>query len=212
MPPLLFATFCIEGIVTIWALFQWKQSEFQQRFLIVFLTMISMVEITESWMALYNIHNLWLINVSSFGECLALLGLFYSWKTKIKDKRLIAVIAILFVIIWCLSKFTFEPFDQIGSFTSGIAKLIEIAFAIWILFDVLKDPKASPKIEPRIWAASAVIIYAAGSLLLFALFYTMLRESHQLFKTVWPINWLLMDISFLLYARAIWCPGTKSDL
>jgi hypothetical protein len=115
--------------------------------------------------------------------------MFFFWKTKERDRILLALCVCLFVSFWLVSKFTFEPFSAFDSFTSTTAKMIYIVIATTVLFDIQKDSK---------------------TLLMFALFNVMLKESPNLVKTIWPFNWLIFIIANLFYARAIWCPGDTS--
>jgi hypothetical protein len=163
------------------------------------------MEMVETWMAFHNIRNLWMIDLATFGECLILLTIFYSWKTSSRSRNIILFSGISFVIIWVIAKWSFEPFNQMDSYTSAVAKIIEIAVSVWVLFDVLRDSKVVLKLDARVWIASAVIIYASGSMLLFALFNTMLKESPSVVKAIWPVNWVLMIVYYLLYARSISC-------
>ena len=204
-PLLFYFMLLVEGSVTGWALFRWKNSTYGQKFIILLLTGIFIVEILELWMAAQNIRNFWLIDLATLGECLILLSIFRNWKTSVRDKKIILVSGIAFVIIWVVAKWTFEPFNQMNIYTSAVARIIEISFAISILFDVLKDSHSSLKGDIRLWVSSAVIIYATGSLLLFALFVVMLKESPSVVKAIWPVNWVLMIVYYLLYARSISC-------
>jgi hypothetical protein len=201
----------VEGVISIWALFQWGASIFQQRLIILLLNGVFVIEILETWMAFKNIRNLWMIDFATFGECLVLLTIFYSWKTSSHSRKIILFSGVSFVAIWIIAKLSFESFNQMDSYTSAVARIIEIAVSVWILFDVLRESKVILKLDARVWVASAVIIYASGSVLLFALFNTMLKESPSVVKAIWPVNWVLMIVYYLLYARAIWCPVSREN-
>jgi hypothetical protein len=111
-----------------------------------------------------------------------------------------------------VGKCTFEPFSVFDSYTSTIAKMVYIVVATSMLFNIQKDSLSVLRIDARVWVASGLIIYSAGTLLMFALFNVMLKESPNLVKAIWPVNWLLYIIVNLFYARAIWCPGSAGKL
>jgi hypothetical protein len=161
-------------------------------------------------MSINHIRNLWVLSISTLIEFVLIISMFFFWKTKERDRILLALCVCLFVSFWLVSKFTFEPFSAFDSFTSTTAKMIYIVIATTVLFDIQKDSKTRLKTDARVWFASGLIIYSVVTLLMFALFNVMLKESPNLVKTIWPFNWLIFIIANLFYARAIWCPGDTS--
>jgi hypothetical protein len=111
----------------------------------------------------------------------------------------------MFIIVWVLSKFFFEPFTHIDGWTATLSKILQIVFSIILLVDVVKGSDIVWTNDPRIWAATGIIIYSAGSLFMFALFNKMLQVSPDRLKLAWSLNWVLMIISNLLFARAFLC-------
>jgi hypothetical protein len=207
-PLLLYITMFIESIVAVWALFRWKHSAVQQRLVSLLLVATTVSAITELWMGLYHIRNLWVSQIFTLIEYVLILSMYYLWKPPKTDKRILMIGIIAFIALWTVSKFTFEPFYRDDTYTSAIAKTIEIITSAWVLFDVLGDSNAVVKTDARVWISSGIIIYASGTLFLFALFNLMLDTSPELIKTLWPINWILTIVFTLLLARGVWCRVT----
>jgi hypothetical protein len=115
------------------------------------------------------------------------------------------VCLVVFAILWIVSKFSFEPFSLADDWTATISKVLQIAFSGYLLVDVVKESEIAWTNDPRFWVAAGTIIYSAGSLFLFALFNKMLQISTERFMIIWPLNWVFMIISYLLYTRGFLC-------
>jgi hypothetical protein len=202
------ATLVVMAVIAVWAPFQWKQSTKAQRFLIIFVIEMFVVGFVEVMLSYFHRHNLWLISLSTLAEYILIVIIFYYLKTKERDKSLLLLVGVSFILFWLISKLTFEPFSTFNGYTSVVARLLQIFISVSILFDILKDPNVRLKNDPRIWIASGIITYSTGSLLLCILFMEILKISPQLIKALWPINWILIIVSDLLYARGIWCQTT----
>jgi hypothetical protein len=199
----------IESGVAVWVLYRWKHSTVQQRLVSLLLVATLVSGIAELWMGLYGIRNLWVGHISTLIEYILILSTYHLWKPKMIDKRIIKIGIIAFIALWTVSKFTFEPFYRDDTYTSAIAKTIEIITSASVLFDVLGDSNVVVKTDARVWISSGIIIYASGTLFLFALFNMIVNTSPELIKTLWPINWILSIVFTLLLARGIWCRATS---
>ncbi len=159
-------------------------------------------------MTLYHIRNLWVSQIFTLIEYVLILSTCYLWKSKKADKRILMIGMIVFIVLWIVSKFTFEPLYRDDTYTSAVSKIIQIIVAALVLFDVLQDTDVELKTDARLWVSSGVIIYSSGTLFLFALFNMMLETSSELIRTLWPINWILSIVFTLLLARGVWCRAT----
>jgi hypothetical protein len=83
--------------------------------------------------------------------------------------------------------------------------VLQIAFSGYLLVDIVKDSDIIWTNDPRFWVVTGTIIYSAASLFLFALFTRMLQISTERFLIIWPLNWIFLIISYLLYARGFLC-------
>jgi hypothetical protein len=204
-PLLLYGTIFVQTVIGVWALFFWKRSTFSQRCIIILLVEMSLSSIIEHVMGMYHIHNLWVMHISTLIEFLIIMTMFYGWKKTRTEKRLLILLSCAFVLIWSVSKIFLESFEQMDTYSYAVAQMIYIAFAVSLLFDVLKDSQTLAKHDSRLWIASGIIIYSTGTLLVVSLFNVIVTSMPQLFITVWHINWVLVIITALLYARGIWC-------
>lgn len=199
----------VEICVSIWALFQWKHSPIQIQILILFLVAATVIAVIESVMSFKNIHNLWVSHISTLMEYALLMSMYYMWKPRMINTHIIMIAIVAFFILWLVSKFTFESFNFLDTYTSTLAKITEIIVSALVLFDVLQDTNVELKTDARLWISSGVIIYSSGTLFLFALFNMMLDTSPDLIRTLWPINWILCIVFTLLLARGVWCKTAR---
>lgn len=161
--------------------------------------------IIERVLGYLHINNLWVFHVSTLVEYVLLSLLFFSWISHRRSRLVLTVCLVMFIIVWSISKFLFEPFSNIDGWTSALSKILQMVFSIVLLVDVVKESDIIWTNDPRIWVASGIIIYSAGSLFMFALFNEMLQISPDRLKLIWTLNWVLMIISNLLYARGFLC-------
>jgi hypothetical protein len=164
--------------------------------------------IIELWMGFHHMRNLWISHLFTLIEYVLVLFMYSLWKPKKTDKKILLICIGAFMVFWAVSKYTIEPFYRDDTYTAAIGKMIEIIVATWVLFDVLRYSNSVIKTDARVWISSGIIIYAAGSLFLFALFNMLVNTSPELIKTIWPVNWILSILTTLLLARGIWCRET----
>ncbi len=201
--------FLIEIIAAVWALFQWKHSAIQQKLIILLLVVTPVIAVVEILMGFKGIRNLWVGHIATLIEYVLIISICYLWKHKKTDKRILMIGIASFIVLWIVSKFTFEPFYYSDTYTSTVANTIKIVAAAWMLIDILEIHDDSVKIDARVWISSGIIIYSSGTLFLFASFNMMLNTSPELIKTLWPINWILSIVFTLLLARGVWCRATR---
>jgi hypothetical protein len=111
----------------------------------------------------------------------------------------------VFIILWVVSKFSFEPLSLADDGTASISKILQIAFSVYLLVDIVKESDLLWTADPRFWVVVSIMIYAAGSLFWFALYNKMLQASPGQLKEVYSLNWTLMIISNLFFLRAFLC-------
>jgi hypothetical protein len=208
-PILLNLTLVVMAVIAMWAPFQWKQSTKAQRFLIIFVIEMFVIGFVEVMLTYFHKHNLWLISFSTLAEFILIVIIIYYLKKKEREKSFLLYAGVSFILFWLISKLTFEPFSTFNSYTSVVARLFQIFISVSIFFDILKDTNVHLKNDPRVWIASGIIVYSTGSLLLCILFMEILKISPRLIMALWPINWILVIISDLLYAWGIWCRVTR---
>jgi hypothetical protein len=150
-------------------------------------------------------NNLWLTHVSTIVEYVLIVFIFSSW-IKHKTIRFVLMSSLpLFIVLWIVGKFTFEPLSFADDLTSTISKVLQISFSAYLLIIIVKDSDIAWRHDSRFWIAASVIIYAAGSLFIFALFNKMVQVSPDFLRMIWPLNWILAIISNLFFTLGFLC-------
>jgi len=171
-------------------------------YLLIFVFVMTVIELILSG---YFINNLWAVHISTIVECVVVSIIFSLWiKRSLLRSALFGSVA-GFIIIWIIGKFSFEPFTQFDGWTSTISKIIQITFSAILFVEVVRESDIDWTKDPRFWVTAGVIIYSAGSLFIFALFNKMLQISAEYLMMIWSLNWVLMIISNLFFARAFLC-------
>jgi hypothetical protein len=170
------------------------------------LTIVSLVEVgVQRILGSHHINNLWTVHLFTLFEFICVVLIYSAWMKERRNQVMLVVCLSAFILFWIVSKFTFEPFSRLDGWTSAISKILQITLSIFILVDVIKESELVWTRDSRFWVGAGIIIYAAGSIFIFALFNKMLEISVDRLMMVWHINWSLMIISNLFYARSFLC-------
>lgn len=195
----------IEIIFGIWAPFFWKRSSAPQRYAIVYLVEMAVSGLVEYLMSIKGIHNIWVIHLSTIIEFIIIGLMFYVWEKNLYFKRAILVFGFCYIVFWLIAKASFESFSKLDTYTSIAAQVMYIVLAVNMLFNVLRDTHIPLKNDARLWMASGLLIYSAGTLFIVALFNTILEVMPEMLNVLWHINWILVIVIILFYARGIRC-------
>jgi len=210
-PILAYITLWFHWILAVVVLTFWKRATSPQRLVILVILLIAGSSALEYYQANLGQNNLWITHFSTLFEFLLLSRVFYIWKKKEKQKKVIFVLAIVLVVVWILSKVTIEHFDRYDSYSAGIVRTLEIIYAISLFFDILNDAHTIPWNDARVWIASGVIIYSSGVILVFVVFNELLKISAPVLRSLWNINWILLILSSSMYLRGIMCKEPKQN-
>jgi hypothetical protein len=205
VPVLFFIFLLIEILTAVVGGFRYRSLPRPLRIL-EWMIIVSIFEvIVQLTLAYYHIHNTWTMHFITLIE-IVFVFLMYSLWIKQRQSRLMLLFCLsAFVVLWIVSKFTFEPFSLLDGWTATISMILQIIFSTLLLVDVVKESDIIWTDDPRFWIATGIIIYSAGSLFWFAFFNKMLQISPERLKQVFYLNWILSIISNLLYARGFLC-------
>ena len=130
---------------------------------------------------------------------------FYIWRTSRRNGFLIWAGFVIYLLIWVVGKFSFEPFTGVDNYSESITQLIQIGFGGWILLGILKEPDIVLKEDARFWVLSGIVLYAVSTFFLFGLFTPMLISNRKLLKAIWPLNDAFLVMQFVFFLRAFLC-------
>ncbi|MGD1046072.1 MAG: hypothetical protein ABR936_12255 [Bacteroidota bacterium] len=213
MPALYYATFVVESGVCTFGICRFKKLSKALQVLVGLILVWLIAEIIEYLTNQRNINNVWIAHINNVIEMVFFIMIYYFWRTSEHNGKILLSSLIIFITIWIVGKFTFEPFSGADETTWALSRLIQICVGVNFLLALLKKEMMIPILKnPKLITTSAFIIYSTGTFFLFSLFTPLLNVSIELTRRFYYINWILIIITQLLYARAIWCSGTTSDL
>lgn len=201
--------YCIDIFVNVITVlvggFRYKSLPRSLRFLEWFILAAVVNTIIMLTLGFYHIHNLWTMHFFTLIELTFVVAIYLSWMQRRRHKLVLLCCLVGFWVLWVISKFSFEPLSLADSWTSLISKVLQIAFSTYLLIDIVKESEIVWTNDPRLWIVTGILIYASGSLFLFALFNKMLEISPDHLKMVWSLNWILTIVSNLLFIRGFLC-------
>jgi hypothetical protein len=156
-------------------------------------------------LASFHIHNLWTMHFNTMIEFIFIFMIYSAWIKQPRARRILLTSYIVFLFVWIASKFSFEPLSLADDGTATISKILQVAFSVYLLVDIVKENDIVWTQDARLWVVVGIILYAAGSLFWFALYNKMLQESPDRLIELYSLNWILIIISNLFFLRAFLC-------
>jgi hypothetical protein len=175
------------------------------RYLLLYIGSEVIVDGTKDCMMFQRIHTLWLSQCFSLIELLLFVLVFYSWKTGKTQGVFLLWSYVVYVIVWVVGKFTFEPFTGSDVYSGAFSQLVQIGFGSWLLITVLKEESLTWVNDQRVWVVSGIVLYATATFCLFGLFNEMLRISVETMRKIWMLNNLFIVVEHLFFLRAFLC-------
>jgi hypothetical protein len=148
---------------------------------------------------------LWLWQCFAVLELLFFVRILNSWNSSRRYTRLIWTAYGMYIAVWIIGKFSFEPFTSSDTYSQTISQAIQIGFGSWILLFRSQDNQSNWKKDPRLWVASGIVLYAASTFFIFGMFEVLWASSHQAVRGLWMLNNFFMVIQYVLFLRALLC-------
>jgi hypothetical protein len=158
------------------------------------------------------------IHTYILGQCYAIVELllfsmiFYSWRTSRRSGFLIWLGFLIYLFIWIVGKFTFEPITGWDNYSEPVTQLIQICFGGWLLLGILKESNIVLKEDVRFWVLSGIVLYAVATFFFFGLFTPMLITDQKLLLAIWPLNDAFLVMQYVFFLRAFLCKPTRISM
>ncbi|MGD0590283.1 MAG: hypothetical protein ABSA44_05730 [Bacteroidota bacterium] len=163
------------------------------------------VDIVKDVMIYNKIRTLWIDHWFSILELLLYMLVFNYWRTSKRYSILLWLSFVVYLLIWIVGKFTFEPFMYDDVYSASVSQTIQIAFGIPVLISIIDDKSSIWKNDPRFWIVSGIVFYAASAFFIFALFNVMLTLPRQIMRMILSFNILFAVIQYGFFLRAFLC-------
>jgi len=138
--------------------------------------------------------------------------IFYTWRTSRKNGLLVWVVFAVYLLIWMIGKFSYEPITGSDNYSEPISQFIQIGFGSWLLLGISKEKNIVLKEDNRFWVLSGIVVYAVATFFLFGFFTPMLISNRKLLAAIWPSNNAFMIIQYIFFLRAFLCKPASAGI
>ena len=145
-------------------------------------------------------------------ELLLFSSIFYLWRTSKRNGYLVWIGCAVYLLIWIIGKFTFEPITGWDNYTEPIDQLFQIGFGGWLLLGILKETDIALKEDPRFWILSGIVLHAVATFFFFGLFTPMLISNRKLLRAIWPLNDAVLIMQYFFFLRAFLCKPVNAGI
>jgi hypothetical protein len=125
---------------------------------------------------------------------------------KRRQLRKLALFLLMFFLTISAAHYLFtttaEAFNEVDMFTSGIIYLLLGGILVQVATNVYELPYLK---NPLFWIGSSILIYNAGTILIFTFANLLLKYGLKYFEIGWYVTWSLEIVSNGLFAYAFSC-------
>jgi hypothetical protein len=190
---------CIVGII---GLKRYQQFTLPLRILEWYIIISIIIDVTIDILVYKKIHTFWIGQCFDVIELLLFSGIFYFWRTSKKNGFLIWGGFLIYLFIWIIGKFSFEPLTGWENYSGSITQMLQIGFGGWILLRIIKETNIVLKKDIRFWVLSGIALYAVSTFLFFGFFTPMLVSNRKLLRAIWPLNDAFIVMQYIFFLRA----------
>jgi len=159
----------------------------------------------EIWAAIYLKNNLFLDDYYTLMEFSMLWGVYFYANKSPKTKWLLVGIGALFVIAWVVGVTMFNSPQPYGGRLAVPSRIVLIALSLIVLQEVFKNQSAEIMEQSVFWVAVGVLLYSAGTIMIFGFSTSLLKLGVPYFEMAWRVNWVLIISANLFYTKALLC-------
>jgi len=162
--------------------------------------------------AIWKHNNIFLDDYFALIEFSMLLGVYYFSVRRRSSRILLVVFGVTYFIIWMARVPLSGGPISIGGNMAVIGRIILIILSLVVAQETLRGETIQILEKPVFWVIVGVIMYTAGTLMIFGFSDDLLKSGIVYFEMAWRINWTLMIAANLFYTKAFLCnPSEKTS-
>ncbi len=166
------------------------------KILVAFFALVVLVEAYCLYQA-YNFGNtMWIFRFYTPVEYSFLVLVFSFWQKRAFLRKMLLYSIPLFVLICLGSESFLETSNNFNNFTASLESVLLVAISAFTLLGINQEDKGNILRDPRLWVGTAVLVYFAGNVMVFAL-------SKEL--TFWWTHNILNILANLLFSGGFLC-------
>ena len=186
-------------------LYVFRSLSVEWKILVAYFAITLLGGIVQAYLGNRGINNLWSVYIIMMIEYAFLVFVFSYWQKKKILKTILYVSIPVFVFMSIGTMYLRGNLQQFNHYSMSIESIILVGISAYTLFEVSKESVGSLLREPRFLIATAVLVYFASTLILFALSNVLLTLPKQTVRVVFTFQVIMNIISNLIYAKGFLC-------
>lgn len=177
------------------------------RLFLLFIAINAVTEVVNFTFTRLGITNLWFVHLYDLVAYTLLFHVFARFSQHRMLAALVRVLTIVYVLVWCIGKFTFEPFSAPDQYLFTGVGIVFVLLGLVFLFRLVVGEERPPWADPRFWIVGGTFLYFIGNLILFSVLRHFVTLGKEEALEIWSIHWYLNVVVNLVYGRGFWVSG-----
>lgn len=185
-------------------------------FVYAFALLTLLTELVIYWMGSHAHHNIWVTHLYTLTAYILLMLTFALWQKEdgksrtggILSPRVLRASILVYVFFWLASKWTFEKWDEPGTYTLAVCSFVFILLSLVMLYRQVssRDRRDKPLLRDfRFWITVGVLSYFSGSVVEFLAISVLINLPREAFLKLWTLQWVISSLSNAAYAYGFLC-------
>jgi len=180
------------------------------RTIVHYIFFITVIQIGSSILSAFGIYNRPIAHLYTFGEFSILSIFFYQLylKSVFKNKRILRIAYFLGLVCLIADSIFVTSLFEFNTFAKAIVQFVIICYCFFYFYIVIhkttKDSYVQGAGADINLIITGLIIYYAGSILIFLFGKFIVKSSESIFFNIWNINALLSIVCYMIIFIALW--------
>ena len=190
---------------------RYKRMDTAMRVFAVFCIFSFLLEIFEYVLSLKHVNNTSVSNYYVVFEWIFICLVYLLSLRNEKVKRIVSMVAVLFLCIWILDRIYFDVPGAINSEMAMTSRIFIILVSVLTIHSTVAQTERAFISEPMFWVSSGFLIYSTGVAVIVGLTNTLMKMGTSYYIAAWYINWSLEILSNVILTKGFFCT-TKYQL
>ncbi|HTY36064.1 MAG TPA: hypothetical protein VMH23_03080, partial [Bacteroidota bacterium] len=111
----------------------------------------------------------------------------------------------MFVVLWLVDELIAGNMHVMNSLLSMAAAIFLVIMSVITFNAMLRSSTSSLSSKPMFWVLTGTIVYYAGTFAVMGMGSNLLAVDLHVFVVTWYVNWSLVIVSMLMYAKGFLC-------
>ncbi len=196
------ASFLLPAAAGIW---RWKSLEKPRRIFAGFCLYAVVHVAAEFILGRFGIRNHFLINFYWLVEFAVIGHLYARWTANRRTALLFLWSVPLYTLFWIIHTMLLSDLSQFTDLSATVAHLALASFSLIVLQQQFQRTDGLITDAAMFWIGAGVLLYQAGTIIVFSMSNTALQMGITYFDIVWHINWGCTIVANLFFARSFRC-------